>query len=100
MEPVQLVGIDDLKGGEKHLLRKFANEYVEKISKLVNNEVSIKLHVKVRSKTGKQHQYVIKVMVRSAAGNFESEESDWELKRTLHKVFTNIENQVKHKFRE
>ncbi|MBW2988830.1 HPF/RaiA family ribosome-associated protein [Candidatus Woesearchaeota archaeon] len=99
MEPIQITGIGELKEEDKAIVNKLANEYYEKIKVLLKNEISVKLHIKQHSKTGKRHKSDIRVKVTSPGRAVEAQESDWDLARTLHRVFKNIERQLEHRFK-
>lgn len=100
MEPIQIIGIDELKEEEKEIVNVLANDYYGKIQRVLKNEISIKVHIKQHSKTGKRHKSDIRVKVVAPTKTFESQEADWDLARTLHRVFKNIERQLEHKIRD
>ncbi len=100
MEEIQIIGIDEIGDDDKIIVNKLANDYYSKIKRALKNEVSVKLHVKQHSKTGKQHKSDIRVKVVAPTKVFESQESDWDLARTLHKVFKNVLRQLEHRIRD
>ena len=98
MEPIQIIGIDEVDNeSEKDLVNKLANEYYEKIQRSLKNLTSITLHIKVHSKGGKAKKWDLRVKVIAPTKIFESQESDWDLARSLHRVFKNVERQIDHK---
>lgn len=99
MEPIQITGIDEISEEDIDIVNTLANEYYAKIKRSLKNIVSIKLHVKQHSKTGNKHKSDIRVKVISPTRIFEAQESDWDLARTLHKVFKNIEREIQHKLK-
>lgn len=99
MEPIQITGIDEISDDDKDIVNKLANEYYSKIKRALRNEISIKLHVKQHSKKGKRHKSDIRVQLLAPTRRFEAQESDWDLARTLHRVFKNIERQLQHKLK-
>lgn len=99
MEPIQITGIDDISEEDRDLVNKLANEYYVKIQRSLKNIISIKLHIKQHSKTGKKHKSDIRVKVIAPTRIFEAQESDWDLARTLHRVFKNIERELEHRLR-
>ncbi len=99
MEPIQVIGIDDISYEDKGLVNKLANEYYVKIQRGLKNITSVTLHIKQHSKTGKKHKSDIRVKVIAPTRIFEAQESDWDLARTLHRVFRNIERQLEHKLK-
>lgn len=98
MEPIQIIGMDKIESeAEKETINKLANEYYEKIQRTLQNITSIALHVKVHSKGGKSKKWDFRVRVIAPTRIFEAQESDWDLARSLHKVFKNIEREIQHK---
>jgi len=99
MEAIQITGIDEISSNDKAIVNKLANDYYSKIKRALKNEISIKLHVKQHSKTGNKHKSDIRVKVVAPTKSFESQESDWDLARTLHKVFRNVIRQLEHRLK-
>ncbi len=88
---------DELK---KSTINKLTNEYYWKIQRLLNNTLSLTIHIKQHSKGGKREKSDIRVRVIAPTRIFEAQESDWDLARTLHKVFENIIKEIQHTFKE
>ena len=100
MEPIQIVGMDKIENDiEKGIINKLANEYYKKIQRELKNITSITLHVKVHSKGGKAKKWDMRIKVVAPTRIFEAQESDWDLARSLHRVFRNVERQLQHKLR-
>ena len=101
MEPIQIIGIDVLKEeSDKDLVNTLANDYYGKIERALKNINSMSIHIKQHSKGGKRKKSDIRVKVISPTKVFESQESDWDLARTLHKFFKNIEREIEHSIRD
>ena len=100
MEGIQIIGIDKLQDDlEKSTVNKLSAEYYEKIKRALNNEVLMTVHIKEHTKGGARKKSDIRVKVIAPTRIFEAQESDWDLARTLHKVFKNIERELQHKFK-
>ncbi len=99
MEPIQITGIDEISEEDKDLVNTLANEYYAKIQRSLKNITSITLHIKQHSKGGKRKKSDIRVKVIAPTRIFEAQESDWDLARTLHRVFKNIERQLEHRLK-
>jgi ribosome-associated translation inhibitor RaiA len=97
MEEIQIIGIDEIGDEDKDIVNKLANEYYEKLKRAIKNEISVRIHIKEHSKAGKRHKSDIRVQLIAPTRRFDAQESDWDLARTLHKVFENIERQLQHK---
>ena len=99
MEPIQVIGGELLDDTEKAITNDLMKEYYPKITRQLKNITSITVHVKAHSKGGKRKKYDIRVKAIAPTRPFEAQESDWDLARTLHRVFRNIIREIQHKFR-
>lgn len=99
MEPIQITGIEEVSEEDQGIVNKLANDYYGKIKRALKNEISIKVHIKQHSKTGKKHKSDVRVQLVAPTRRFVAQESDWDLARTLHRVFKNIERQLQHRLK-
>ena len=99
MEPIQIIGIEELEDEEKGDFNKLVDEYYKKIQRELNNITSLTVHLKVHSKGGKAKKYDIRVKALAPTRIFEAQESEWDLAKVLHKVFGNIIREIQHKLR-
>ena len=98
MEPIQIAGIDEVEDEiERGTINKLANEYYEKLQRSLRNITSVTLHVKKHTKGGKAKKWDMRVKVIAPTKIFEAQESDWDLARSLHRVFRNVERELQHK---
>ncbi len=98
MEPIQIIGMDSIEDDlEKGTINKIANDYYDKVQRMLKNITSITLHVKAHSKGGKAKKWDMRVKVIAPTRIFEAQESDWDLARSLHRVFNNVEKVIQHK---
>ena len=97
MEPIQVTGIDLLDNMEKAIANKLVNEYYQKIFRELKNITEVTLHIKTWTKGGKRKKFDIRIKAIAPTRIFEAQESDWDLARTLHRVFRNIEREIQHK---
>lgn len=101
MEPIQIIGMDEIEDDiDRETVNKIINIYYGKIQRSLKNVTSVSLHVKAHSKGGKAKKWDLRVKVIAPTKVFESQESDWELARTLHRVFKNIEREIEHYFKD
>ena len=97
MEPIQIVGIKELDDKERSTVNKLANRYYEKIIRDINNEGSITIVIKTHGKGGKQRKYGVHIKLSAPTRIFESTKAiDWDLARTMHKAFNDMEKQIQH----
>lgn len=111
MEQIQCIGTDQLTEGEKATLDKLSAEYYNTIKRSLKNVVSITVHIKEYKKAvlkkkeereeyqkPKRKKYAVHVKVSAPTRIFEEKNAaDWDLARTLHKAFKNIERQIQHR---
>jgi len=98
MELIQCIGIDELDEQEKVIVNKLANEYFQKYVRILNNATNLQIHIKTYDDDGKQRKFSIHAKVVAPTVIFTSTKaSDWDLARTLHKAFKDLENQIEHK---
>lgn len=97
MEPIQVVGIELLDDQEKIIANKIINEYYPKIVRELKNITSVTVHLKAHTKGGMRKKFDVRVKASAPTRIFESQESDWDLARTLHRVFRNMEREIQHK---
>ncbi len=101
MENIQIIGIEDIKEHtERTIIWSLSKEYYGKIQRALKNDIDLTVHIKTYNKGGKQKEWEIKAKVSGVGRVFESTESDWELAKTLHKVFKAIEKQIEKAFRD
>lgn len=104
-ENITYLGLDKLDTFEANLLKQLCEKNFTKILRDLNKfqEINLNATLKVNIKTinseGKQKNYLINANVTSTTGNFNVEESDWDLARTTHKVFDNFSNLINHKLK-
>lgn len=99
MEPIQVIGIELLDDMEKAVTNKLVNEYYQKIFRELKNVTDVTVHIKAHSKGGKRKKFDIRIKAIAPTRIFEAQESDWDLARTLHMVFKNMEREIQHKLR-
>ena len=99
MDKIQFIGMDEIKDDlEKSTIDKITNEYYGKIQDALREFTGIVIHLKQHSKGGKK-KWDIRIRVNAPSKMFEAQESDWDLARTLHKVFQNLEREIEHKMK-
>ena len=97
-ELIQIIGMRNLDDNQKPVVNKLVNEYYQKFFRTLKNEISLQVHIKKTDKGGKRKRYELRVRVNAPTRIFESKKAlDWDLQRTLHKAFKDLESQFKHK---
>jgi len=99
MEKIQIIDIEKLEDEEKGVFNKLVDEYYKKIQRELKNITSLTIHIKAHSKGGKAKKYDLRIKAIAPTRIFEAQESDWELARTLHRVFRNMIRQIQHRLR-
>lgn len=96
---LQFVGVNDLSIEEQVAVNDVSTKEFEKIERMLNNRVSMVVHVKLYTKQGGKNKYALHVRVIAPTGEIESCKShDWDLMRALRKSFEDIQNQINHRF--
>jgi len=98
LEPIQIIGIKELDESDRNIVNKLANEYFLKIKRELQNITSLIVHIKCYKKEGKKKKYSINTRAIAPTRMFESSKAaDWDLARTLHKSFKDLEREIQHK---
>ncbi len=99
-EVIQFIGVNELSEEEQAIVKALSTEYYGKIKVALKNLTSMAVHIKTQKKEGSQKKFSIKVRVIAPTHVFESKHaSDWDLARTLHKAYKNIEHEIEHKLK-
>ena len=100
-EVIQFIGVSDLNAEEQAIVNALSTEYYQKIKRSLNNLTSLAVHVKVHSKEGSKKKFAIRIRAIAPTSIIEAKLAhDWDLARTLHKAFENIEKEIEHKFKK
>src|SRR3990172_2014039 len=94
---LQTIGFEILAEKTKGEFQKLWDEYSKKIERKLKNVESIKIHLKEYNPGGKT-KFSIHAIVAYSGKSMEADAVDWDLKRTFHKVFNKIENEIEHNF--
>ncbi len=100
-EHIQFVGLNDLEAEEQYVVQKLSSTYYQKIKRGLKNALILLVHIKCYCKGGERKKYSIHVRCLSPIKkSIEScRAHDWDLARSVHKAFQDIQNQVKHTFK-
>ena len=95
---VQFINLKILEEEEKPTVNKLVDEYFSKIQREIKN-ASLIVQFKKYNKEGRRAKYSIHARVDAPSIICSAEASDWDLARTLHKVFNKVQNEIKHKYK-
>ncbi len=97
-EIIQFIGVNQLEPEEQQTVNDLATEYYGKLKRTIKNLSSLVVHVKTYAKEGKRKKFSIHTRLISSTHIFESTKTaDWDLARTLHKSFKDLENEIKNR---
>ena len=97
---IRYIGLKDLEDIDQDVVTRLTEEYFPKIQIIVKHIMEMVVHIKRYKKTGHRSKWAVHVRAQTPSHVFESTKAaDWELPRTMHKAFKDLESQVKHKFR-
>jgi len=95
---VQFVGLNDLTPEEQELVKTLATGYQDKVQKEMEIPTSLIIHIKAYKAEGKRKKFGVHIKTVSPSQTLEVKRAaDWDLARTLHKAFKNMERLVLHK---
>ena len=102
MVNLQTIGFDILNEKDKKDFQKLFEEYSKKIQHKLKNIELLKIHLKEYDYEGnisdKNKKFSIHLKIRGSAKPIEADASDWDFKRTLHKVFKKSIEEAEHIF--
>lgn len=99
-EVIQFIGVKELSPEEQAIVNTLSTEYYQKIKRSLKNLTSLAVHVKTYKKEGSKKKYSINIRAIAPTKIIESKmAADWDLARTLHKAFKNIEHEIEHKLK-
>jgi hypothetical protein len=110
-EMIQYVGLRDLDEQEREAIQEIATKYHDKIKRKTKNDTRLMLHIKVHGAHkdkchGEDHdadkkiKYGVHLKVVSPMHIFESEDSDFDIRKAANMVFEHMLNQIEHKFHD
>ena len=94
---LQTVGFEVLTEKTRSEFQKIFDESSKKIERMLKNADSIKIRLKEYSPGGRT-KFSIHVIVSYSGKVLEANASDWDLRRTFHKVFNKIGQEIEHIF--
>lgn len=95
---VQYVGLNELSPEEQETVKTLATQYQDNIQKQMETPTSLIIHIKKYRSEGKRTKFGVHIKTVSASQTYEAEKAaDWDLARTLHKAFKNMERLILHK---
>ncbi len=100
-EVLQFVGLKKLTPDEQAIVHKLSTAYFEKVKRAAKNLTNIKVHLKCYQKEGGKKKYSVHVHVflPSSAMIESCKSHDYELQKTIHAAFQDVQEQLKHKLR-
>lgn len=99
-EIIQFIGMKELSPEEQAIVNTLSTEYYQKIKRSLKNLTSLAIHIKMHKKGGAKKKYSIHIRAIAPTAIIESKRAaDWDLARTLHKSFKNIEHEIEHKLK-
>jgi len=92
------MGLERLDGKEVNDITSMSSQYLEKLDREIKSDELI-LDIKLHSPTGKRKEYRLLGKIVFGSDILTAEANDWDFKRTIHKLFNKLLNEVKHKFK-
>lgn len=102
-EVIQFIGVKELSPEEQTIVNTLSTEYYQKIKRSLKNLTSLVVHIKSYEKSGKEEKkkkYSVHIRAIAPTHMIESKRAaDWDLARTLHKSFKNVEHEIEHRLK-
>ena len=98
MEPIQIIGGEQLDKTEKEDIKRIANEYFTKIQRQLKNIESLIIHIKEYNKQGTRKKFSLHIRAIAPTRIFEADAVEWELHKALYKAFEKLETELEHHF--
>lgn len=98
MPLIQTKGFDILEEQDKIYFDKLVNEYSAKIKTKLKNADTFVIRLRGYKVEGRRKKFTIQVRIADSYKIFEANASDWDFRRTLHKVFKKLETEIEHRF--
>ena len=95
---IQTKGLEILNENEKKDFETVLGKYYEKIERKLKDISSIVFHLKEYNRQGTRKKFSIHAKIVYSGKFFEADSFDWDLKRTIHKLFRKMEEEIEHKF--
>jgi 2,3-bisphosphoglycerate-independent phosphoglycerate mutase len=100
MEKIKIIGMKDLNEDELEVVKGLANEYYEKLQRIIKNIDLITIHVKTFDATGERKRYEIKLKVIAPTKSFDAQSSEWDITKAVHIVFNEMQKVIEHRFHD
>ena len=100
MENIKIIGMKNLNEDELEVVKGLANEYYEKIQRIIKNIDSVIIHIKTFDTTGERKRYEIKLKVIAPTKSFDAQSSEWDLAKAVHVVFNEMQKIIEHRFHD
>ena len=98
MSKIQYIGLKEFSEQEQELIKSLAIEYADKLERHIR-EFTLVINLKRHNLAGKRIKFSFHTRLDAPSFILTSKADDWDLARTLHKIFEKIENEIKHKFK-
>ncbi len=98
-------GIDALNEEERRIADKVSKHHYPKIQRGIKNVTSLVVHIKThkdsKGSSEQRKKFSVHVHVNAPTKIIKSSKAhDWDLARSLHKAFNEVQMQIDHKFKD
>ena len=95
---IRTKGFELLNEDEKSDFNALFENYSKKIERKMKGVSSIVVHLKDYSKKGLRKKFSVHAKIIYSGRVLEADAFDWDFKRTIHKIFRKIEEEIEHRF--
>lgn len=97
---IQYIGLNSLESFDRKIVTDIAQSYTKKIARIINNDFSVKVHLKLYKEKGR-NKYDMHVQVLAPTKTFTSTKGfGWKLTDVTHMAFTKVMKEIEHHFKQ
>ena len=102
MEQIRFIGLNKCDDLENTKIRDLTKKHLTKLGKYIEDYtliMKIRKHAIVKKSIDKSVKYSIHIKIEFPNILINASYADWDLTRTVHRVFEKVEHEIEHKFR-
>ncbi|MBI2670799.1 hypothetical protein HYX18_02385 [Candidatus Woesearchaeota archaeon] len=102
MEKIRFIGLNEFDSAERSIINELTDKHIKKISRAIGDYelvIKVKKHSTANKKIDESVKYSIHAKMEFPNILIMASYADWDLRRTMHKTFEKLHNEIKHKFK-
>jgi len=99
MSTVRFIGLNTFDSTDQSIIKTLCTRYMEKLERDLNPQFKLSFHCKRYRAQGKpKHSFHARIQMHTKL-IVHSQATDWDLRRTVHKVMQKLERELQHKYK-